>query len=145
MTLCTRRWIVERKVDQARAVVDKVVTLITEHEQNAGSRTNRRNKKIADLRLVVQGFLADLFRAQATPTSHGYVYRAMRPGNFSAGAIGYRVFKAVADGMAAARLLETYRGWQSWSDGFGARVPMISKATRFRATQRLHDIKVQTH
>jgi hypothetical protein len=43
--------------------------------------------------------------------------------------------------MAAAGLLETYKGWQgAWSDGFGARLPLIRKATRFRATQRLLDM-----
>jgi hypothetical protein len=46
--------------------------------------------------------------------------------------------------MAAAGLLETYKGWQSWSDGFGAQLPYIRKATRFRAAQRLIDISA-TH
>ena len=123
--------------DQARSLVDAVVTLVTEHERTAGSRTNGRNKKIVDLRLTAEGFLADLLRAQAAPQSHGYVYRPVRPANFTAGAIGYRVFKAVTEAMIAGGLLETYKGWQSWSDGFDARVPLISKATRFRATQRL--------
>jgi hypothetical protein len=63
----------------------------------------------------------------------------VRPGNFSDGDISYRVFKALTEAMTAAGLLETYRGWQSWSDGFGAQLPYIRKATRFRATQRLLD------
>src|SRR5262249_55267139 len=35
--------------DQARALVDAVVTLVTEQEHSGRSRTNRRNKKITDL------------------------------------------------------------------------------------------------
>ena len=129
--------------DQGRVLVDAVVTLVIEYERAAGSRTNERNKKIADLRRAVEGFLADLLRAQASPQSHGYVYRAVRPGNFSDGDISYRVFKALTDAMIAAGLLETYRGWQSWSHGFGARLPYIRKATRFRASQRLLDISAE--
>jgi hypothetical protein len=126
--------------DQARALVDEVVSLVTAHEHATGTRTNRRSKKVADLRVAVEGFLADLLKAQASPTSHGYVYRAVRPANFTEGAVSYRVFKALTEAMTAADLLETYKGWQSWSDAFGARLPYIRKATRFRATQRLLDL-----
>jgi hypothetical protein len=126
--------------DQARVFVDAVVSLVTEHEHATGTRTNRRSKKVADLRVAVEGFLADLLKAQASPTSHGYVYRAVRPANFTEGAVSYRVFKALTEAMTAADLLKTYKGWQSWSDAFGARLPYIRKATRFRATQRLLDL-----
>jgi hypothetical protein len=126
--------------DQARALVDTVVSLVTEHEHATGTRTNRRSKKVADLRIAVEGFLADLLKAQAVPASHGYVYRAMRPGNFTEGAVGYRVFKALTEVMTAADLLQTYKGWQSWTDALGAPLPHIRKATRFRATQRLLDL-----
>jgi hypothetical protein len=126
--------------DQARALVDAVVTVVTEHEHATGTRTNRRNKKVADLRIAVEGFIADLLKAQSVSTSHGYVYRPVRPANFTEGAVGYRVFKTLTEVMTAADLLETYKGWQSWSDAFGARAPYIKKATRFRATQRLLDL-----
>lgn len=126
--------------DQARSLVDAVVTSVTEHEHAKGTRTNRRNKKVAALRVAVEGFLADLLKSQAVPGSHGYVYRPMRPGNFTEGAVGYRVFKSLTEAMTAADLLETYKGWQSWSEGFGARLPSIRKATRFRAKQRLLDL-----
>ena len=35
--------------DQGRALVDAVVSLVTEHEHATGTRTNRRSKKVADL------------------------------------------------------------------------------------------------
>jgi hypothetical protein len=120
--------------DQARALVDAVVSLVTEHEHATGTRTNKRSKKVSDLRIAVEGFLANLLKAQAVPESHGYVYRAVRPGNFTECAVSYRVL------MTAEDLLQTYKGWQSWSDGFDALLPSIRKATRFRATQRLLDL-----
>ncbi|HEY2249122.1 MAG TPA: hypothetical protein VGH70_16890 [Bradyrhizobium sp.] len=52
--------------EQARALVDTVARLVTEHEQTAGTRTNKRHKKEVDLRVALEGFLADLLNAQAS-------------------------------------------------------------------------------
>jgi hypothetical protein len=128
--------------DQARALVDEVMELVTEAEAAAGKRINKRGKKEADLRVALEGFLADLLRAQAPERTHGYVYRSMRPAAFTEGDIGYRVFKALAETMVSLGLVESFGGFQSWSSegSAGGGLPSIRKATRFRASQRLLDL-----
>jgi hypothetical protein len=80
--------------EHARALVDTVARLVTDHERMAGTRTNNRNKKAADLGVALAGFLADLLKARASKKARGYVYRAMQPGVFTDSGIGYRVFKS---------------------------------------------------
>ncbi len=128
--------------DQAGALVNDVIRLVTEAEAAAAKRTNKRGKKQADLRAAVEGFLADLLRAQGSAeTTHGYVYRAMRPATFTNGPIGYRVFRDLVDALVSLGFMESYAGFQSWSASFDDSVlPHIRKATRFRATQGLLDL-----
>jgi hypothetical protein len=65
--------------DQARALVDTLTSLVTEHELAASTRTNKRDKKKLALRLTVERFLADLLQAHSSDTNKGYVYRPLRP------------------------------------------------------------------
>jgi len=123
--------------DEAHALVDTVTALVTEHEIAAATRTNKRNKKKLALRLAVERLLADLLQAQASDTNKGYVYRPLRPEAFTGQAVSYRTFKSLVDVMLTLGLLEEYKGFQGWSDGFGAPVPWIRKATRYRATEAL--------
>src|SRR5262249_33793115 len=51
--------------DQARSLVDTVVTMVAEHELAAGVRTNKRDKKHTALRTAVERLCADLLEAQA--------------------------------------------------------------------------------
>jgi hypothetical protein len=123
--------------DQARALVDAVTNLVTEHEVAASTRTNKRDKKKLALRLAVERLLADLLQAQASDTNKGYVYRPLRPEAFTGQAVSYRTFRSLVDVMLTLGLLEEYKGFQAWSDGFGVPVPWIRKATRYRATEAL--------
>jgi len=128
--------------DQASALVNDVIRLVTEAETAAAKRTNKRGKKQADLRAAVEGFLADLLRTQASADkTHGYVYCPMRPAAFTERDIGYRVFRDLVDALVSLGLVESFGGFQSWSPSFDdAVLPHIRKATRFRATQRLLDL-----
>jgi hypothetical protein len=126
--------------DEARTVVDTVTKIVAEHELAGGTRTNRRDKKQAALRLAVEALLADLLQAQASEKAKGYVYRTVRPEGFTGQRVGYRTFKSLVDAMLKLGLLENYKGFQAWSDGFGAPLPWLRKATRYRATKALLDI-----
>jgi len=123
--------------DQARALVDTVVTMVAQRELAAGIRTNKRDKKQTALRSAVERLLADLLQAQASETNKGYVFRSLRPEGFSGQAVSYRTFKSLVDAMLTLGFLEEYKGFQGWSDGFGVPVPWIRKATRYRATEVL--------
>ena len=78
--------------------------------------------------------------AQASERTKGYVFRAVRPQGFSGGGVGYRAFRALRDALLDLGLIEKYRGFQKYGEPFGARVPLIQKATRFRATRQLLDL-----
>jgi len=123
--------------DQARALVDTVVTMVAQRELAAGIRTNKRDKKQTALRSAVERLLADLLQAQASETNKGYVFRSLRPEGFSGQAVSYRTFKSLVDAMLTLGFLEEYKGFQGWSDGFGVPAPWIRKATRYRATEVL--------
>src|SRR5215472_404831 len=123
--------------DQARALVDTVVRMVAERELAAGIRTNKRDKKQTALRSAVERLLADLLQAQASETNKGYVFRSLRPEGFTGQAVSYRTFKSLVDVMVTLGLLEEYKGFQGWTDGFGAPAPWIRKATRYRATEAL--------
>ena len=123
--------------DQARALILAVTDMVAAHELAAGARTNKRKKKQTALRSAVERLLADLLLAQASEKTNGYVYRSMRPEGFTEGDVSYRVFKALVDALVDLGLLEKHRGFQAWREPFGAPVPVIQRASRFRATQRL--------
>ena len=127
--------------DQARALVDTLTSLVTEHELAASTRTNKRDKKKLALRLTVERFLADLLQAHASDTNKGYVYRPLRPEGFTGQAVSYRTFKSLVETMLTLGLLESHKGFQMWDAPFGgALIAVRQKATRFRATQQLLDI-----
>jgi hypothetical protein len=126
--------------DQARALVAVVTDMVARQELSAGTRTNKRKKKQTALSTAVERLLADLLLAQTSEKAKGYVYRPMRPDGFTEGEVSYRMFKALVDALGHLGLLESHKGYQSWEEPFGARVPMRRKATRFRATRRLLDI-----
>jgi hypothetical protein len=115
--------------DQARALVDTVSKLVTDHELATGTRTNQRDKKKLVLRLAVERFVADLLQAQASQTNKGYVYRPLRPQGFTGQAVSYRIFKSLVDAMLDLRLLEAHKGFQMWTSFGGPLVPMRQKAT----------------
>ena len=124
--------------DEARALVATVTDLVTAQELAAGRRTNKRKKKLIALSSAIERFLADLLLAQTLEKSNGYVYRSMRPEGFAECEVSYRVFRDLVDALVDLGLLTTHKGFQNLRQSFdGQRLPMIRKATRFRATQRL--------
>lgn len=125
--------------DQARSLVDTVAKLVAERELAGGKRTNKRDKKQTALKSAVERLLADLLQAQASENAKGYVYRSMRPGGFTDQPVSYRTFKSLVETMRDLGLLESHKGFQVWQAPFGAQVPTIQKATRFRGTQQLLD------
>jgi hypothetical protein len=129
--------------DEARALVATVTDLVAAHELAAGTRTNRRKKKLSALRSAVERFLADLLLAQTSEKTNGYVYRSMRPEGFAECEVSYRVFRDLVNAFVDLRLVEKYKGYQGWGEPFGARVVVRQKATRFRAAQKLLDICAQ--
>jgi hypothetical protein len=124
--------------DEARALVRYVTNRVTAHELAAATRTNKRKKKQTALSSTIERLLADLLAAQGSGKANGYVYRPMRPESFSEGDVSYRVFKALADALVDLGLLERHKGFRSLQESFDRqKLPIIQKATRFRATQKL--------
>ncbi len=125
--------------EQASALIGSIFNAVTDYEVSAGTRTNKRGKTAADLRLTVEAFTADLIKAQAiSESTHRYVYREMRPKAFTGEDVGHRVFIALVDAMKALGLVEVYPGSQKKIEGFGGGpVGQYGKATRFRASPQL--------
>src|SRR5262249_14643025 len=126
--------------EEAHALVAHVTSLVAAQELAAGTRANKRKKTQTALASAVERLLADLLRAHASEKANGYVFRAMRPQSFTNSEVSYRVFKALVDALVDRELLERHKGYQTWEEPFGARVPLRQKATRFRAAQHLLDI-----
>ena len=121
--------------EQARALVTTLTNLVAEHELTAGTRTNKRKKKQAALSSAVERLLADLLLVQTLQKTKGYVYRSMRPERFTESEVSYRVFRALVGALVDLGFLENHKGFQHWRESFGGQLlPMIAKASRFRAS-----------
>jgi hypothetical protein len=123
--------------DAARVLIDRLIGRIEWDElEERRSRKNKRSEKARlALRRAVEGFVGDLLRAYADEKSGGWVYHSLKPNNFSGGEVSYRNFVAIV--KALDNSIETKVGYQEWSNGFdpgGPRLPIRTKATRFRAT-----------
>src|SRR5262249_9634962 len=126
---------------QARALVAAVTDMVTVHELATGTRTNKRNKKQAELISAVDRLLADLLLAQASEKAKVYVYRPTRPEGFTESNVSYRVFKAHVEALVQLGLLVKHQGFQAKVKSFnGQMLPLIRRATRFRATQALTEL-----
>lgn len=127
--------------DEARALVAAMTDLVTTHELAAGTRTNKRKKKQTAFSSAVERLLADLLLAQTSKRTNGYVFRSKRPDGFTEGEVGYRIFRALVDALVGLELLEDRKGFQNLRESFdGQKLPMIRKASRFRATRKLLDL-----
>jgi hypothetical protein len=126
----------------ARKLVDRLTWIVEGTEEFRGSRKNKRSEQTRiTLRRTIEGFVGDLLRAYADKKSGGWVYRSRKANSFSGGDVSYRNFVAVMEGLGG--FVETKAGYQEWSNGFdprGARLPIRTKATRFRATSKLIEL-----
>jgi hypothetical protein len=108
-------------------------------EEHKGSRKNKRGEKARlALRRAMEGFVGDLLRVYRDEKSGGWIYRSQKANSFSGGEVSYRNFVTVLKTLRG--LIETKVGYQEWSKGFdpgGPRLPIRTKATRFRATRDL--------
>jgi hypothetical protein len=122
----------------AHTLINRLIKLIDEAEEKRGSRKNKRSEKAQlALRRTMEGFVGDLLRTYADKKSGGWVYRSRKANRFSGGEISYRNFITVLKSLGD--YVETKVGYQEWSDGFGPggpRLPIRTKATRFRATPK---------
>jgi hypothetical protein len=125
--------------DQARALIDHFIEMVEGVEEESGWRKNKRSEKSRSaFRRAMEGFVGDLLRAYADNKSGGWVYRSQKANSFSGGDVSYRNFVTVVKRLRG--LVETKAGYQEWSNGFdpgGPRLPIRTKATRFRATREL--------
>jgi hypothetical protein len=126
--------------DAARKLVDTLCDQIATTELRLGKRQHKRMKKAAQLRMAVEGFMADLLRAQAS--GNGFVYRSLRPASFTGEPVSHKTFTAMVQMLTDMGLLGKHPGFQATVqfDVGGPKVPYLRHATRFRATQTLLDI-----
>jgi hypothetical protein len=122
--------------DAARTLIDRLIKLVDGGAE--GSRKNKRSEKARfALSRAMEGFVGDLLRAYADKKSGGWVYRSRKANSFSGGDVSYRNFVTVLKSLGDR--VETKVGYQEWSNGFdpgGPRLPIRTKATRFRATPK---------
>ena len=125
--------------DPARSLINRLIETVEGTEEYRGSRKNKRSEKARfTLRRAIEGFVGDLLRAYADKKSGGWVYRSQKANSFSRGDVSYRNFVAVVKTLGG--FFESKVGYQEWSNGFeagGPRLPIRTKATRFRAKPQL--------
>jgi hypothetical protein len=128
--------------DPARILIDRLIEIVEGKEEYRGSRKNKRGEKARSvLRRAMEGFVGDLLRAYADKKSGGWIYRSQKANSFSGGDVSYRNFVAVMKSLGG--YVETKVGYQEWSNGFdpgGPRLPIRTKATRFRAKPQLIEL-----
>jgi hypothetical protein len=126
--------------EDARKLVATLCDQITTTELRLGRRKHRRVKKAAQLRTAVEGFVADLLRAQAS--GNGLVYRPLRPESFTGEAVSYRTFTTLSETLGVMGLVESWSGYQDTVqfDEGGPKIGYRGYATRFRAKQALLDL-----
>jgi hypothetical protein len=119
----------------ARALVERLTRRVEWEELEKKTRKTKRGEKASfTLRRAVEGIIGDLLRAYSDKKSGGWVFRSRKVNSFSGGEISYRNFATIMENID--NLIETKVGHQEWSNGFdagGPRLPIRTKATRFRA------------
>jgi hypothetical protein len=127
--------------EEARKLTDTLCDHITATELRLEKRQYKRGaKKAAQLRTAVEGFVADLLRAQAS--GNGWVYRPKRPESFTGEPISHRTFTTITEMLISGGLVATKLGFQDavqWEPG-GPKLGYRRFATRFRATKALLDL-----
>jgi hypothetical protein len=125
-----------------RKLVDWLIWIVEGAEDYRGSRKNKRSERARfTLGRAIEGFVGDLLRAYADKKSGGWVYRSRKANSFSGGDVSYRNFVAIMKSLGS--FVETKVGYQEWSNGFdpgGPRLPIRTKATRFRAASKLIEL-----
>jgi hypothetical protein len=128
--------------DSARMLINRLIQIVEGTEEYRGSRKNKRSEKARfTLRRAIEGFVGDLLRAYADKKSGGWIYRSQKANSFSGGDVSYRNFVAVVKTLGG--FFESKVGYQEWSNGFdagGPRLPIRTKATRFRAKPQLIEL-----
>jgi hypothetical protein len=124
----------------ARVLINVLIETVEQVEEYDGSRKNKRGEKARfALRRAMEGFIGDLLRAYRDKKSGGWVYHSRKANSFSGGDVSYRNFAAIVKSLEGI-FVETKVGYQEWSNSFdasGLRLPIRTKATRFRASRQL--------
>ena len=125
--------------DAARKLIDRLTRRIEwEESEKRGRKTKRGEKARFTFRRTVEGIIGDLLRAYSDKKSGGWVFRSRKANSFSGSEVSYRNFITIVKNLN--NLVETKVGYQEWSNGFdagGPRLPIRTKATRFRAKPEL--------
>jgi len=120
---------------RARALVERLTGRVEWEELEKKTRKTKRGEEARfTLRRAVEGIIGDLLRAHSDKKSGGWVFRSRKANSFSGGEVSYRNFATIVKNLD--NLIETKVGYQEWSNGFdagGPRLPIRTKATRFRA------------
>src|SRR5260370_41984679 len=109
--------------DAANRLVDTLCEQVSAYEVRQGKRSNQRKKKAPQFRMAVEGLLADLLRAQTNEKAKGWVYRSLRTGSFTGGAVWYKKFIAVGGIFLKTGLVYKKGGYEGWKAGFSPRSP----------------------
>jgi hypothetical protein len=127
---------------RTRAATDliwQVYKGITGHERASGKRVRgRRARSGVKLEDAIARFVGDLLRARTGTNTTGRMYRPTGKSDFSDAPVKYDMFMKALDGLKALGLVEHRKGrTRSRDTGFGFRVTVPGRASRFWATPKL--------
>jgi len=96
--------------EPSRRLVDHVFTLVTTGGTN-GKRGNYARTK-GQLRRGVEGFVADLLRAQNSERAQGWAFKSLHKDSFVGEEVKYTAFTTLVDRLVALGLVEHKRGYR---------------------------------
>jgi hypothetical protein len=129
---------------EGKALVGRVFALCLDWEREHAPRKARSRQEADTLLYTIEAFLYDLLRAHGTPSANGWVYRSLRPGEFTGELVSYRALSTLVGLMVRTRLLEHRPGhgrWVDWGDG---KNEMPGEASRFKAGAALLSLATET-
>jgi len=123
---------------EAKALVGRIVDLITHHEQR---KRGRSAAAMQSLSRAVEAFVGDLLAYSPRDASGAFVYRSLDANSFSGTTVAYRQFAATVRALENLQLIETIPGFHAVKefDWGGGNVSRLNRgwASRFRATPAL--------
>ena len=123
--------------EQSRRLVDHLFTLVANGGTNGKRGVYARTRD--QLRRGVEGFVADLLRAQNNERAQGWAFKSLHKDSFVEEEVKYTAFTQLVDRLVELGLVEQKRGYrQTFSfDPGGPSLAFAKYASRFRATEAL--------
>jgi hypothetical protein len=120
--------------EHATALVAKLSSMVEDRTVQIGLRKNKRKDTAGKLEYATGAFLADLLRPLEADEPNGWVYRSLKKASFNGGAVPWRTFEQLMEGLKSLAYLDHVHGHKVAKDRYEDRTQY---ASRFRATPAL--------